>query len=359
MVSTYPPTKCGIARFAHDLGSALETIGQEVSVMQILTDEKEKSSEPKVIGGFDPIDPDQRQEAIENLNAFDAVILQHEFGLFGENAGESVLDLISDLQTALLVVLHTVPQDPSPEERKVMKGLAREASILAVPSNAARQALQRVFGIDRRIMVLPHGSNWDTAPGRTGPRRNLISWGLLGPGKGIERSIRAVAELSDLSPIYRIVGQTHPNVRRQSGEKYRASLERLASDLNVDVEFVDGYQSEDSLHRLVAESDVVLVPYDNRQQISSGVLVDALKAGRPVVATAFPHAEELLASGGGVVVEHENGMSSALRRLLTDDVGYRKALDRARIEGQNLSWNAVAERYRELLNRLTGATAVS
>ena len=86
------------------------------------------------------------------------------------------------------------------------------------------------------------------------------------------------------------------------------------------VSFDATYRDVPSLTRLVQDATVVVLPYDSQDQVTSGVLVDALAAGRPVVATAFPHAVELLSSGAGVVVPHRDAtaLGAALRHILTE-----------------------------------------
>jgi glycosyltransferase involved in cell wall biosynthesis len=245
-----------------------------------------------------------------------------------------------------------------------MRSLARSASTLVVPSNAARQALAEVFGIaPDTVMVIPHGSSWRPAEIGASDRRQVLTWGLLGPGKGIERAILAIASLGDLEvpPVYRVVGQMHPNVVRRQGYAYRDSLLGLIGDTGLEsqIELDLEYKSDAELYRLVAASDVVVVPYDNGEQICSGVLTDAITAGRPVVATNFPHARELLAGGAGFVVGHDHpeALGAALRRLLTDDLAYQRAVAQARRLSRRLSWSDVARRYDQVLRRVTNSLA--
>jgi glycosyltransferase involved in cell wall biosynthesis len=159
------------------------------------------------------------------------------------------------------------------------------------------------------------------------------------------------------------VGQIHPNILRREGPAYRESLVQLADDLKVSdmVEFDDSYQSEESLYRTVTEADVIVLPYDNDEQVCSGVLTEAITAGRPVVATNFPHARELLGSGAGILVAHDDidGMTAAIRQLLTDDFAYRRAVEEARSVAQRLSWSAIARRHIEYFDRLGESVAVS
>ncbi|MBW3667187.1 MAG: glycosyltransferase, partial [Actinobacteria bacterium] len=156
--------------------------------------------------------------------------------------------------------------------------------------------------------------------------------------------------LRDLKPrpTYQIIGGTHPKVARSQGFAYREGLETLASRLEVEdmVDFVDRYVSENELQGMVQRSGVVIVPYDNSEQTSSGVLTEAVAAGRPVVSTRFPYAEEMLRSGAGIVVDHDSGaLASAIRRLLTSPGVYEDCADAAHAMAGALSWHGVAEQY--------------
>ena len=181
----------------------------------------------------------------------------------------------------------------------------------------------------------------------------ILSWGLLGPGKGIEWGIRALAESPGIEPRprYVIAGQTHPKVLLDSGEAYRESLLELARTLGVaeDVESDGRYRDADELAELVAEADAVLLPYDSREQTTSGVLVEAVAAGKPVIATRFPHAVELLAGGAGILVDHESpsGIAVALATIL----GRQNAIGRGGlvpVEAPVNDWESVAAQYRIL-----------
>src|SRR4030095_10620142 len=85
---------------------------------------------------------------------------------------------------------------------------------------------------------------------------------------------------------------------------YRNALVHRAQAQGVTplIRFIGSYLDETELTRLISRADVVLLPYDSHEQVTSGVLVEAVAAGKPVVATAFPHAVELLGSGAGLVV---------------------------------------------------------
>lgn len=363
MVSTFSPTRCGIASFSASLVNSLANWGSDVDVFRLIDHNDSPSFDQRVVMQFDPASSSSLLHAAAILDRNELVVLQHEFGIFGPDEGVAAADLAESITSPVMVVFHTVPLRPRSSQRQIIDRLAAATSALVVPSHAARLALEDVYGIDAEMVtVIPHGSSWQPADVPPRPRSRLLTWGLLGPGKGIERAIEAVSHLRDLAVTYRVVGQTHPNVVRRQGYRYREQLERLIHRQRLDdiVVLDDGYRSEADLQSLVTRADVIVIPYDSDEQVSSGVLTEAVAAGKPVVATAFPHATELLGSGAGLVVGHEDPreMAAAIRTLLTDDVAYRRAVTHARGVSRHLSWAEVGRRYIETFDRLADALAV-
>ena len=186
----------------------------------------------------------------------------------------------------------------------------------------------------------------------------MLTWGLIGPGKGIERAIEAMRTLQDLpmQPRYLVAGQTHPKVLAAQGESYRQARVNQADrhGLSSSVVFDADYRDVESLTALIQSCTVVVLPYDSKDQVTSGVLVDAIAAGRPVVATAFPHAVELLSSGAGLVVDHDDpdAMALALRRVLSSpELAANMAAEASRL-APSLGWSNIAAEYLRLADRL-------
>src|SRR5262249_29281109 len=217
-----------------------------------------------------------------------------------------------------IVVLHTVLRRPTPEQRRIVEQLGRLADRLVVQSAAARARLLEQYAVAaERVETIPHGARLNLAPEvtRADAAPVVLSWGLLSAGKGIEWGVDAIAMLSDLQPAprYVVMGQTHPKVLELDGEEYRESLRARADELGVAdrVELDDSYHDTCSLLQRIREADVVLLPYQSREQVVSGVLVEALASGKPVVATRFPHAEELLTAGAAAAVPRQGPPGSA------------------------------------------------
>ncbi|WP_375497634.1 glycosyltransferase [uncultured Jatrophihabitans sp.] len=366
-VSTYPPTRCGLATFTDSLRGALVGSSADDSVVVRLLDKPEAGPGTHLVAG----DRAGIAPGAAQLNQCEAVIVQHEFGVYGGQDGADVLLLLDELRVPVVVVLHTVLVTPTPHQRNVLESVVAAADAVVVMTATARDRLTR-YAVDmRKVDVIPHGAppssgllkDRNTGAGRS--RATVLTWGLLGPGKGIEWGIEAMAELADIVPPvhYVIAGRTHPKVFAHEGEAYRDRLTEQIWRLGLQrmVTLDPQYRDAASLAGLVADADVVLLPYDSVDQVTSGVLIEAVAAGKPVVATRFPHAVELLANGMGTVVPHRDphAIAEALRTIITRrDVAAEMAA-KAGQATEHLLWPAVAEQFRALLGRLTTACVVA
>ncbi len=359
VLSTYPPTQCGLASFSNSLIDALRSPDDLASVISIV-DAPESDVHPDVAHQWVRSHSSGAAAAAAALNTFDIAIIQHEYGIFPGRDGSEVLEVARSLQVPTVSVFHTVLSKPSPRQRVILEELARHSAAIVTMTQTAKQRLIEYYVVDpAKIRVIPHGAVDNRGHGdaqapavHTGP--NILTWGLIGEGKGIEWAIEAMAQLSNLNPRphYHVVGQTHPRVLEQFGERYRDSLQQRAADLGVadTVHFDARYLAKPDLNRLVQQADVVLLPYDSREQVTSGVLIEAITAGKPVVSTGFPHARELLASGAGLVVERQDpaAIAAALRRIFTQPgLAAAMAAEASRIAPE-LLWPAVADSYRQL-----------
>lgn len=363
ILSTFPPTECGIATFSAALAAGVIANGGTVDVVRCgATPPLEDVS---VAGTLATDDSRGLPAPLDVLNATDVAIIQHEYGLYGGHDGAEILDTMAGIVVPTIVVAHTVLSTPTPNQRYVLEQACERADAVVVMTETARTRLTTCFEVARsKVVVIPHGAATPPAlapraePGPTerGPR--VLTWGLLGPGKGIEWAIDAMADLADLRPLphYIIAGATHPKVLAHSGQSYRQMLVRRAtsSAATAYVSFDDTYRDLASLTDLIRSADLVVLPYDSTDQVTSGVLVDAVAAGRPVVSTAFPHAVELLESGAGLVVPQRDSaaLAAAIRSVLTNpDLAASMAAEARRL-APDLSWTAVAGRYDELARHL-------
>jgi glycosyltransferase involved in cell wall biosynthesis len=353
-LSTYPPTQCGLATFCAALMRHLAdpAAGEHCGVVPVIDDlpvaHAQHGKRVRLVNGR----PVSALRAIDALNEYDILIFQHEYGLYGGLDGADVVDVLTGMEIPVVSVLHTVLAAPTPHQRTVLQQVIDASAAVVVLSWTAARTLVDGYLIEQdRIHVIPHGAVTPADPVRTRPsgeRPTVLTWGLIGPGKGIEWAIAALGHLGDLSPEvrYLVAGQTHPKVLAEQGEAYRNSLQQ---------------HELGPLTAMVRDADLVLLPYDSTEQATSGVLVEAIAARRPVVATDFPHARELLAGGAGLVVPHRDpaAMADAIRRVLTEPGLSESMSARSADLAPALAWRNIADSYRSLAKGLLETKALA
>lgn len=372
-VSTYPPAICGLATFTSSLREAFaRNRGSDRGLGVIALDDGHTSYEDRgeVISLMDPGDAWSIRSAAERVAGYDAVVLQHEYGIWGPDMGTAVLEFADRLDNRLITTLHTLLTEPTPTQRRIVEGLTRRSDVTVLPTKSARNLLLSGYSVDpRHVAVVPHGTTRHRTrvglPFTTSRKRpRLLTWGLIGPGKGIETALEAVAVIRHHHPdvMYTVAGRTHPKVLAHQGEEYRTRLETMVRDLGIagNVEFVDGYLAADELDNLILDADAVILPYDSAEQMVSGVLVEAVSAHVPVVATEFSHARELAEVGAVATSPHRDPKALAQRvTTLLDSPRERNEMARAqRMVSAGLDWDVVARSYEDLIEKALLETAV-
>ena len=202
-LSSYPPTQCGLATFTAALQAEIAAAGHETGVVRVL-ERPAPGTGSAVVHHMVHGERGAVERSAAALNAFDVVVVQHEYGIYDGADGDSVVDVLDLLTVPSIVVLHTVLVEPTPHQREVLDAIGRRASALVTMTATAHQRLIDHYDVDdAKVVVIPHGAvgGYDGRPHRLdgrGPR--MLTWGLLGPGKGIERVIEALPSLRDLEP---------------------------------------------------------------------------------------------------------------------------------------------------------------
>jgi len=365
-VSTYPPTVCGLASYTASLLNAVAGHRRSRSGLGVVavSGEPRRSTERDELFVHHVGDEASLDAAARVLNTYDTVSIQHEFGIFGGPDGAEVMDLIEKLTVPTAVTFHTVLDRPTARQRMIVNHLSRHAARVIVMSKTASARLLHRYDVEpNEVEVIPHGADALFAGPSlvTGDRPLLLTWGLIGPGKGLETVIGAFADLVDLKPRprYLIAGATHPNVLASSGESYREGLFSEVRRLGLEdmIEFDNRYLDRKTLARLVRSADMVVLPYASVEQVTSGVLVEAIAAAKPVIATQFPHAVELLSGGVGVTVPQGEpaALSAALRHLLTDRSLTTQMANEARLLADGWYWPTIGRRFGSMMSGIAHA----
>ncbi|MFQ5463159.1 MAG: glycosyltransferase family 4 protein, partial [Phycisphaerae bacterium] len=370
LLASYVPRRCGIATFSNNLARAIcrTVTGKAISTkgnvyVAAMNDVPDGYDYPEEVGlTIDQHRRDAYRDAADIINTsrIDAVCIQHEYGLFGGEAGEYVLDLVTRLSKPVVTTLHTLLTDPSDKQRAVLGQLCQESRRVVVMAERARLILSETYGIaSEKIQLIHHGVP-DVPAGDTEPfkerfglsgRPVILTFGLLSPGKSIEVMLDALAKVVPHCPdvAYIVLGVTHPGIRRESGEQYRLSLETRALQLGIqkNVLFHNRYVTDDDLKDYLQAADLYVTPYRAKEQITSGTLAYALAAGKPIVSTPYWHAEELLADGRGRLFDFGDSdqLAQHLRELLSD-TDLRHTIRRAAYEyGRRMTWSRVSQEY--------------
>jgi glycosyltransferase involved in cell wall biosynthesis len=358
------PRRCGIATFTTDLQQAISTSRPNLETTIVaMTDHGQAYDYPATVAfqiKDDNIEEYLRAADFLNAGRFDTVCLQHEFGIFGGEAGAHILVLLSRLTMPVVTTFHTVLAKPTAVQRAVMERIIEASSRVVVMARKGRELLRSVYQVpDDKIEVIAHGipdvafAGPDEAKAKLGfgGKSVILTFGLLSPNKGIEVMIDAMPSILKrrADAVYVVLGATHPNLVRDQGEAYRKSLITRVRELGVEdhVVFLDQFVDQAMLLEFISMCDVYVTPYLNEAQMTSGTLAYSFGLGKPVVSTPYWHARELLADGRGILVPF--GDAAAIGReiaeLLTDDARRQAMCRRAYAVSRTMTWQRTAERY--------------
>lgn len=370
-LGSFPPRACGIATFTKDVVDSYDaryvTRSEIVAIEE--TDAPPRSYSPDVVARLIQNDRDsyRRVAAFVNAHCCEALNIHHEYGLFGGDEGEWIVDLIALVSKPTIVTLHTVLPEPSSAHLRVARAFCATAAAIVVLSRTGKEILVERYGIDAaKVHVVHHGvpdvAFRDTALAKAsiglGDRTVISTFGLMNRGKGLEFAIEAMREIASRhqDALYLILGETHPVVRRHEGEAYRQSLEQIVAEYRLEdnVRLVDRFLDFDELVSFLQATDIYLTPYLNPVQIASGTLAYAVGCGKAIVSTPYLYAQELLGHGRGLLVNFRDAPSigRAVDSLLENPELCAETQRRAYRFGRQMTWPHVAAEYGRFFSSL-------
>ncbi|HHW47330.1 MAG TPA: glycosyltransferase [Clostridiaceae bacterium] len=364
-LSTYPPRECGLATFTQDLVRELDRVGLLSSPKVLAVSDQKYDYSDRVITEIEQYDRKSYIKAADAVNKSDIelLVIEHEYGIFGGEWGEYIIDFIENLHIPFVTTLHTVLPSPLAKQREILQMLGEKSARIVTMAKNTRPVLENVYGIDAsKIEVIHHGVPYRIVEKREKLKEkhgfsglNVIStFGLLSPGKGIEYGIEAVAKVvkEHKDVIYLILGQTHPNIIKKSGEEYREKLVALADKLGVNehVRFINKYLTKDEIINYLQMSDIYMTPYLGKDQAVSGTLAYAVGYGRVIISTPYSYAKEMLSDGRGLLAEFcdSDSLAEHIKYVLKNPDAKREMEKRTLSLGKTMMWSNVAKQYAEL-----------
>ena len=369
-IGTYPPKQCGIATFSTDLRNSLLLHDNAVSIMALSDDSCDYHYNNEVVFNVKQNYKQDYSKAATFINAssaIDLVLLQHEYGIYGGIDGEYVLELAKLIHKPYVLITHTVLPRPSKHQKQILYELCHRATGIACMTEGSRDLLINLYEAPSELLkVIAHGvPDFEKHPQVALKKRygldgqQIIStFGLIGPGKGLELGIRAIAELVSKYPDirYLILGQTHPMLQRYEGEKYRQMLIALVDELDLsnNVSFVNKYLTTQELGEYLYMTDIYLSPYPNMDQAVSGTLAFAMGCGRAIVSTAYAYANEVLREDRGLLAQEAEPENIAvlLEQILASRELSQNLQNKAYALGKTWTWSNIGGQYTNFFTQI-------
>lgn len=369
LIGNYPPRKCGIATFTNDLNEGFKQNGITTAVVAMNDGLNDYNYPSDVVLEIEQNDISSYINAAEYLhtNKFDAVILQHEFGVFGGRDGKHIIQLLKRLRMPVVTTMHTILDTPSENQHYVVNELARLSNKIVSISAKGVELLDEVYGIDpSKCVHIHHGVHEIGYQDVAGLKKKLgvenkkvlLSFGLLSKNKSIEVVINALPEIIKKHPdiVYIVLGATHPHVLKHEGEDYRHSLIRLVKKHGVEknVRFINRFVSNEELFGYLKMCDIYVIPYLGEKQISSGTLIYTMGAAKPIISTPFWYAKEMLADNRGVLFDFKDSeqLSIRINDLLNNDILRETIAQNAFDLAKQCYWPNIGKKYYDLVNKL-------
>ncbi|MFA4852787.1 MAG: glycosyltransferase family 4 protein, partial [Bacteroidales bacterium] len=373
-IGTYPPRECGIGTFTMNLYKSMvmnnETVKDPIEGFIVAMNDNELTYDYPEEVKLTIRQEHQRDylEAVKfiNLSGADICVLEHEFGIFGGQNGIYILPLLHRLEIPLIVTLHTILKTPSYNEKAVLQEICKMAHKVVVMSHKAIKFLTSIYNVDKgKIVFIEHGvpdiqfnQEQSKKEFNLENKKVLLTFGIISRNKGIETVIKALPKVIEKYPeiLYMVLGKTHPNVLRHSGEEYRNYLQHLVKSLKLGnhVFFLNEFVNQKELFKYLSASDIYITPYLNEAQITSGTLSYAIGVGSAVISTPYWHASELLADGRGRLFNFNDSdeLSTILMELLDKPDVLKNLRKKAYDYGRTITWPKSGGKYVALAKKI-------
>ncbi|KAJ3131046.1 hypothetical protein HK100_006920 [Physocladia obscura] len=331
VITSYPPTRCGIAEFSKSLMNYLSATSKANNVffhvMAMVPDSYTAANNPQrlvdnqnsnvqIAGVIRSQNYADYIKAASYINEnIDIVSLQHEFGLFGGTDGTYILCMIKSTNKPVITTFHTVHNFLDMKHHYILRQIYMNSAANIVMGHISDIFMQSVHAVGepKKLKLIPHGAtpykSLDNLllKEKQGWKNNfvILSMGLHKPKKGFDIMISAMPAVLKKVPnaIFVIVGHGHPTCK--DCPEYTNQMRVKAASYNLldsKILFLEKYFDKAELDELVQTCDLYVSLYTANEITSSGTVSSAISAGRAVLATPYIYAREALSHGRGIII---------------------------------------------------------
>ncbi len=373
-LGTYPPKQCGIATFSMDMRNSLILQGHKISIMAVSDDDSSYRYPSEVVFN---LHQNQKQDYVKAANFINSapnielLVIQHEYGIYGGIDGEYVCELAKLLHKPFVLITHTVLPKPSKNQKQILNDLCHRAAGIICMTRLSSHLLTDLYEAPAELITViahgvpefkPHSQNKLKKKHHLEDYKIVSTFGLIGPGKGLELGIRCIADIVNEHPSirYLILGQTHPMLQKYEGEKYRQMLTDLVGELDIkdNVIFINKFLTDKELGEYLYMTDIYLSPYPNMDQAVSGTMAFALGCGRAIVSTPYAYATEVLMDGRGLLSRgvEASELATLMERILGDHQLQKTLQEKAFELGKTWTWPNVGKQYSKFFRQIISET---
>ncbi len=290
----------------------------------------------------------------------DAIVVQHQPGLMSWESLGSLACTLADPARPMTITLHNTQSlldVVETERRGAFAGLAR-ASRVIVHTVADLNRLKQL-GLTANVTMLPQGAPEplvEHASRQLETSRPVLigCYGFFLPGKGIRQLIEAVALLRARWPQARLrLVNADYGIEESASEQETCRIAARSAGVADHVEWITEFLPFDRSRQLLAECDIVVLPYQDSKEASSAALRTALSAAACVAVTPIPIFDEAAEATARLPGTDPRAIADGLDRLLADADLRAGVQAAARRWLQDRAWSGVGHRTLGMLRGLS------
>lgn len=373
-VTSYPPRVCGIATYSQDLIKALNnkfSLSFSINICALESgeinyfypDEVKYVLKTSLVAEYEKL-----ALIIEKEKQIKIIVVQHEFGFFKEQE-QAFLKFLQRLSKPVVISFHTVLPHPDEQLKSKITGIAAACESIIVMTQTSAGILTTDYNLlPQKISVIAHGTHLVPHLSKRHlkskyglrDRKVLTTFGLLSSGKSIETTLDALPVIVKQYPdvVFLVLGKTHPEVKKNEGEKYRESLQRIVKKYSLQnhVIFINDFLPLPVLLEYLQLTDIYLFTTNDPNQAVSGTFVYAMSCACPIISSPIPHAREVLTKDTGIIFDFRNAqqLTDGVIRLLKDNPLRRSMSTNTLEKIVSTSWENSAVAHAGLFEKITG-----